>query len=211
MKLQDHEGQTLAYKQEWCEDAKKTLIAFANGLGGILQIGVAKDGEIIGCSFSQVERAIHRFARDGVDPPMEALIDVRKQMLDGKVFASVLVRPGIRRPYALRGKVLTQGGAFIRLGGQTVPAALEEILQLIHQGDPRAWESRPCGLTNLTFEQAAQIFHREKDSIRKKQLVRLRSFGPRGRINQSCASALGSESAPPGCQCLRPFRQHSKF
>lgn len=162
MKLQDHEGQTLAYKQEWCEDAKKTLIAFANGLGGILQIGVAKDGEIIGCSFSQVERAIHRFARVGVDPPMEVLIDVRKQMLDGKVFASVLVRPGIRRPYALRGKVLTQGGAFIRLGGQTVPAALEEILQLIHQGDPRAWESRPCGFTNLTFEQAAQIFTENK-------------------------------------------------
>ena len=94
MKLQEPEGQTLEYKQEWCDTARKTLIAFANGLGGVLQIGVADDGEIVGCDFDQVERAVQRFARDGAEPSIHNLVDIRKQILDGKVFASVLVRPG---------------------------------------------------------------------------------------------------------------------
>lgn len=165
MKLQEPEGQTLEYKQEWCDTARKTLIAFANGLGGVLQIGVADDGEIVGCDFDQVERAVQRFARDGAEPSIHNLVDIRKQILDGKVFASVLVRPGIRRPYALRGKVLTQGGVFIRLGGQTVPATLEEVIQLIQRGDPRTWESRPCNELDLTFEQAIQVFNEKQISF----------------------------------------------
>ena len=68
MKLSKPEGQTLEYKQEWCDTAKKTMIAFANDLDGILLIGVADDGEVVGCNFDQVERSVRSFARDGVEP-----------------------------------------------------------------------------------------------------------------------------------------------
>lgn len=157
MRLQEPEGPMLEYKREWSDTAKKTLIAFANHLGGILQIGVADDGEVVGCDFDRVERSVRSFARDGVEPAMTRLVDVRKQEFGGKIFAAVLVKPGDRRPYSFRGEVLTEGGVYIRLGGRTVPATLEEVVRLIQRGDPGAWESRPSAEQNLTFEKASEI------------------------------------------------------
>ncbi|MGN1209754.1 MAG: RNA-binding domain-containing protein, partial [Duodenibacillus sp.] len=158
MKLKDPEGQRLEYKREWCETAKKTMIAFANDLGGILQIGVADDGEVVGCNFDQVDRSVHSFAREGVQPSMAELVQVRRVDLDGKAVASVLIAPGSRRPYGFRGKVLTEGGAYIRLGGQTVAATFDEVMGLIQRGDPRTWESRVCREQNLTFTDAKTVF-----------------------------------------------------
>ena len=158
MKLSKPEGQTLEYKQEWCDTAKKTMIAFANDLGGILLIGVADDGEVVGCNFDQVERSVRSFARDGVEPSMSALVKVRKQIVDDKIITSVLIAPGTERPYSFRGKVLTEGGVYIRLGGQTVSATLEEVMRIIRRGDPRTWESRPCNQSELTFVDSKKIF-----------------------------------------------------
>lgn len=77
---------------------------------------------------------------------------------NGKAVASVLISPGSRRPYGFRGKVLTEGGAYIRLGGQTVAATLEEIMSLIQRGDPRSWESRICNEHDLTFSDSQKVF-----------------------------------------------------
>lgn len=158
MKLKRPEGRMLEYKREWCDAAQKTMIAFANDLGGILQIGVAGDGEVVGCDFDQVERSVRSFARDGVDPSMSGLVQVRKQLLDDKVVAGVLIAPGTERPYSFRGKVLTEGGVYIRLGGQTVSATLDEVMRIIRRGDPRTWESRPCNQSDLTFDDCKRIF-----------------------------------------------------
>ena len=161
MRLTEPEGQQLEYKQAWSETAKKTMIAFANDLGGVLYIGVADDGEVVGCNYDQVERNVRSFARDGVEPAISQLVQVRRQVWDGKVVASVLVGPGSKRPYAFRGKVLTEGGVFIRLGGQTVAATLDEVIKIIQRGDPRTWESRPSYATDLTFSEAARIFQEQ--------------------------------------------------
>ncbi len=158
MKFLEPESQTLEFKAEWSDTAKKTMIAFANDMGGVLQIGVADNGELVGCNFDLVERSARRFARDGVEPSMSALLDIRKQVIDGKVLATILVAPGTRKPYGLRGKLLTEGGVYIRLGGQTVPATLDEVVRIIQRGDPRTWESRPSNDTNLTFNQSERIF-----------------------------------------------------
>lgn len=161
MRLTEPEGQQLEYKQAWSETAKKTMIAFANDLGGVLYIGVADDGEVVGCNYDQVERSVRSFARDGVEPAMSELVQVRQQIWDGKIVVSVLVAPGSKRPYAFRGKVLTEGGVFIRLGGQTVAATLDEVIKIIQRGDPRTWESRPSYTTDLTFSEAARIFQEQ--------------------------------------------------
>ena len=112
------------------------MIAFANDLDGILLIGVADDGEVVGCNFDQVERSVRSFARDGVEPSISALVKARKQIVDDKIITSVLIAPGTERPYSFRGKVLTEGGVYIRLGGQTVSATLDEVMRIIRRGDP---------------------------------------------------------------------------
>ncbi len=134
------------------------MIAFANDLGGILLIGVADDGKVVGCNYDRVERSVRSFARDGVEPSMSALVKVRKQIVDDKIITAVLIAPGTERPYGFRGKVLTEGGVYIRLGGQTVSATLDEVMRIIRRGDLRTWESRPCSQSELTFEDSKKIF-----------------------------------------------------
>ena len=67
---------------------------------------------------------------------MTALVNVRKQIVDNKSITTVLIAPGTERPYSCRGKILTEGGVYIRLGGQTVSATLDEVMRIIRRGDP---------------------------------------------------------------------------
>lgn len=159
-RLTDPEGQELEYKQQWSDTAKKTMIAFANDMGGILRFGVADDGEIVGCPADEIDRQVLSFARDGVQPPITDLVRVVPETIGGKTIVSVIVAPGSERPYGFRGKLLADGGVFIRLGGQTVKASLEEVFRIIQRGDPRMWESRPSRETALSFDVASQIFER---------------------------------------------------
>ena len=102
MKLKEPEGRQLEYKQTWSDSVKKTMIAFANDVGGTLVFGVADDGEVVGCNFDQIERSVRSFARDGVEPPMSDLLQVSKREVDGKDLAFVRIAPGSKRPYAFR-------------------------------------------------------------------------------------------------------------
>lgn len=45
-KLPEYEGVRVEFKENWSDTAKKTLIAFANTLGGDLYFGVTDDGAI---------------------------------------------------------------------------------------------------------------------------------------------------------------------
>ncbi len=158
MKLTKPKDPRLEYGEKWSDRAQQTMIAFANDLGGILQIGVADDGEVVGCRFDEVDRRVMTFARDGVEPPMAELVRVIPQEIEGKTIASVVVSPGISRPYAFKGKLLANGGVYIRLGGQTVAANIEEVIRIIQRGDPRTWEMRPSSVSELTLEAAERIF-----------------------------------------------------
>lgn len=110
------------------------VFAFANDLDGILYIVVGDDGEVVRCNYDQVERNVRSFARDGVEPAISQLVQVRRQVWDGKVVASVLVASGSKRPYAFRGKVLTEGVVFIRVGGQSTAARLGEVIRSVQRG-----------------------------------------------------------------------------
>ena len=98
-----------------------------------MYIVVGDDGEVVRYNYDQVERNVRSFARDGVEPAISQLVQVRRQVWDGKVVASVLVASGSKRPYAFRGKVLTEVGVFIRVGGQSTAARLGEVIRSVQR------------------------------------------------------------------------------
>ncbi|MCF0120552.1 MAG: putative DNA binding domain-containing protein [Duodenibacillus sp.] len=157
MKMDLHEDDRTEFKREWSDTAKKTMIAFANDVGGVIYFGVSDDGEVIGCDFDAVDRSVRSFARNGVEPSILSLVRVQRILKGDKSLAVVYIAPGARRPYALRGKIFHEGGVFIRMGGQTVSAKLEEVMDLVRRGDPRGWESRTSLEQALTFGQAGKI------------------------------------------------------
>ena len=73
VKLPEQVGPRVEFKQEWSETAKKTLIAFANTLGGEIYFGLSDDGVATGLSKKQINmisRSILQFCRTGTEPVM---------------------------------------------------------------------------------------------------------------------------------------------
>ncbi len=153
------ESQTVEFKKTWSDTAKKTLIAFANGVGGVLYFGVDDAGNVTGITNKDaIARSVYDFARQGVEPPLADSLNVENMTIDGKTVVSVHVASGEGKPYAFKGKRWDAGGIFVRVGTSSVAAKHEEIVSLVRASDPRPWETRPSILQELSFSQASKIF-----------------------------------------------------
>lgn len=152
-----------AFAENWTQEAKKTLIAFANSLGGDLYLGANAAGEATGLSLqeaSAVMRSVSRFCRSETEPPLSSLIHFQTTPIAGdRCILKISMVPGLDRPYAFLGKRYT-GGAYVRDGSATAPATQEELRLMIRESDPIPWETRFCNEEALTFEQAAEVFRR---------------------------------------------------
>ena len=142
---------------EWSEAAGKTLIAFANTRGGDLYFGSEAKG-LSRAEAAGIEYDALCFARQGVDPPVQNKLSFQRLATqDGLLVLKLTVYPSPDVPYALRGKLLT-GGCFLREGAENVLATEQEILRMIRESDPSAWEAMPCREWNLTFRGAEEYF-----------------------------------------------------
>lgn len=144
-KLPECRSVRVEFQEGWSQTAKKTLLAFANTIGGDLYLGVTDDGITKGLSkkaVNVISRTVQEFCRSEVEP---VLID----MVSTKVISAgnctyvlrVSVEPGEDRPYALKGKRYT-GGAYVRDGSMSVTATEEEIRDMVRDSSPQPWESR---------------------------------------------------------------------
>lgn len=100
-KLKEPESRKLEFKREFPakSDILKTIVAFANGAGGELIIGVSDHKrEIIGVKEPLLlEEKISNMVFDGIQPFVSPFISVMN--VEGKPILIVKVLPGIDRPY----------------------------------------------------------------------------------------------------------------
>lgn len=160
-KLPEHEDARVEFKEAWTETAKKTLIAFANTLGGDMFFGVTDDGIAKGLCKKEIDgisRSIHQFCRSGTEPVMTDIVSTESIAIgNGTYLLRVSVEPGEDRPYALKGKRYT-GGAYVRDGSMSVTATENEIRDMIRDSAPEPWETRLSRQAELSFEEAADTF-----------------------------------------------------
>lgn len=171
-KLPECRSVRVEFQEGWSQTAKKTLLAFANTIGGDLYLGVTDDGITKGLSkkaVNVISRTVQEFCRSEVE---SVLID----MVSTKVISAgnctyvlrVSVEPGEDRPYALKGKRYT-GGAYVRDGSMSVTATEEEI----RDSSPQPWESRLSRQTDLRFGETADIFKKYNVSFSPAHYLRL--------------------------------------
>ena len=162
-RLPEQEDVRVEFKETWSETAKKTLIAFANTLGGNLYFGVTDDATAKGLSKKEVDmisRSVLQFCRTGTEPVMTDLVSTEVITTGtGSYLLRVSVEPGADRPYALKGKRYT-GGAYVRDGSMSVTAKEEEIRDMIRDSAPEPWESRLSREADLTFGETSDIFRK---------------------------------------------------
>lgn len=186
-KLPECRSVRVEFQEGWSQTAQKTLLAFANTIGGDLYFGITDDGITKGLSkkaVNVISRTVQEFCRSEVEP---VLID----MVSTKVISAgnctyvlrVSVEPGEDRPYALKGKRYT-GGAYVRDGSMSVTATEEEIRDMIRDSSPQPWESRLSRQTDLRFGETADIFKKYNVSFSSAHFLRLGLVDDADRFTQ---------------------------
>jgi ATP-dependent DNA helicase RecG len=118
------------------EKIRRTLCAFANdlpgsGRTGVLLLGVADDGEIVGTPATDEDlRTLIQFARDGSMQPIPTVLG-EMRMIDGHPLLVMQVDPCPAAPVRWDGRI------WVRTGSQTEAASRSDELALIERSRGR--------------------------------------------------------------------------
>jgi predicted HTH transcriptional regulator len=162
------EGTTLDFKKTITNSEKiaKSLVAFANNQGGVLLIGVADDGNIVGVKSEDEERyminkAAHQFCKPAIEPAFEEIYINHKLVL-----AVTIAQSDIKPHYALDAN--KEWWAYYRVKDKTVLAS-KIVLDMLKE------EQSQTGKMIVYSETERKLFTylEEQGRITLKQLTKL--------------------------------------
>ena len=160
-KIEQPEGRKLEFKRQFPSkaDLLKTIIAFSNGAGGELIIGISdKPREIIGLDDPQeVEEKIINMVYDSIYPTLAPYISIINW--GGKKVLNIQVLTGTNPPYFLKSKGL-ENGVFIRIGSTNRKASPQIIEELKRRVLGRSYEEEIISFLTLAAldKYALEIF-----------------------------------------------------
>lgn len=133
--IEKGESKKLEFKETFPESSKisKTVIAFSNGAGGKLIIGVSDSREIVGISDDDVfefSDKISNIINDSCYPMI--IPEIYSENINGKNVVIVQIYPGNFKPYYLK-KLGKNNGTYIRIGATNKRADQELIMELERQ------------------------------------------------------------------------------
>ena len=138
------EPKDLEFKEKLPEDSKKymkTIVAFSNGDGGRLIIGVNDDREVVGVDKTAVFTMIDKIT-NAISDSCEPLIipDIAPQAVGDKTVIVVEISAGRQRPYYLKSLGMDKG-TFIRTAGSTRLADRTFIQEMYYEDENRSYDS----------------------------------------------------------------------
>lgn len=169
----------------------KSVIAFANGMGGKIIFGIAdKTREVVGVPKDEVFGMMDAIANAVSDSCEPAIIpDITLQTMENKTVIVVEISAGRQRPYYIKtlGK---EGGVYVRVAGTTRLADDYMIRELMFEGSNRHFDQTLCMGLSITDddidslcqsmkEQAVKNANNEvqKESVKEVGRQQLRSWG----------------------------------
>lgn len=139
----ERESRTLEFKEFLREyrNFAKTAIAFANGIGGTIIVGIVdKTRAIIGLSESSIEKYLEEIPRaifQMVTPHL--MVHVFEKNFEGRSLLCTNIYPGDNKPYYLT-KEGAQRGIYVRVGAHTMRANEQFIEELKLQRENRSYD-----------------------------------------------------------------------
>lgn len=142
------ESKTIEYKELMPANSIKylrTVVAFANGIGGKLIFGIKDDShEVVGVDNENIFKimdAITKAISDGCEPPI--IPDVSYQAIDNKTIIIVDIGICKQKPYYIKSLGLNKG-VFVRVSGTTRLADDYMVKELLLEGANRYDDQSPC-------------------------------------------------------------------
>lgn len=158
------ESNRIEYKRMLTDKFEKEIVAFLNyHEGGILYIGIDKNGDIVGVeNADQCQLKIVDRIKNNILPNALGLFDVVLEKIENKPIIKIIVSSGTEKPYYIKGYGMSPNGCYLRVGSAAQPmttAMIDEIyakrVRKITLGNI------PSPRTDLTFEQL-KIYYEEK-------------------------------------------------
>ena len=133
--LKQPEGKTLEFKKELPKNRQnllKTVVAFANGAGGRIYIGVNGDRTVTGIKEEpfDLEEKLSSIIYDSISPIPNVFFQT--VAFENKVIFIVRILPGANKPYYLK-KLGPEDGIFVRIGSTNRKADFQVSAELRRQ------------------------------------------------------------------------------
>ena len=123
----------------------KTVVAFANGQGGKLIVGVNDETrQIEGVNSDILFQVMDKIANsisDLCEP--QVVPEIEPYTINNKTVIVISVSPGANRPYYIKSKG-KEHGTYIRVGATTRLAGEEKIKELEFEGKKISWDEQQC-------------------------------------------------------------------
>lgn len=151
------ESKNIEYKQEVPSNSAKymkTVVAFANGIGGKIIFGIEdKTGKIVGVdreSIFQTIDAITNAISDSCEPRI--IPDVTLKTVEDKTVIVVEIMAGRQRPYFIKSLGI-RAGTYNRVSGTTRQVEDYMLKELILEGQNRYYDQETCEGLSITKDE----------------------------------------------------------
>ena len=199
------ESKTVELKLDYTDSIRKDIIAFANTSGGIIYIGIADDGTVVGVSSAdQMSQRVANMARDAIRPDVTMFIHYDPMEVEGRSIVKVSVQRGTGRPYYAADKGLRPSGVFVRQGTAAAPATEAGIRQMIKETDGDTYEDVRSLQQDLTFSYAKETFARSSLAMELPQMQTLGIVSSEGIYTN--LGLLLSDQCPHIIKAATPMR-----
>ena len=211
--IQEGESRTLEFKAELPKDSEKwikTVVAFANGAGGKIVVGVNDERQIVGLSketdIFELKDAIADTIAQMCEP--QIMFDITAEKIDAAQLLILRVYPCNATPYYIK-KQGRKNGTYIRLGATTRPADWTALDELQFRGKRIFYDSLAnpsIKITNKDINSLCKEFSEKADrKITSKDLI---NFGllvgeDHKTGTNACAILLGKHDFTSRIQCAR--------
>ena len=155
--IADTENKNIEFKETLPSNSQKymkTVVAFANGIGGNIIFGVADNTrEIIGIEKDKAFKVVDAITNAIADSCEPAIIpNIYLQTIDEKTLVIVEIEAERQRPYYLKSLGKEEIGTYVRVAGTTRLADEAMIRELTFEGNNRCFDQAICLGLDITSE-----------------------------------------------------------
>ncbi len=160
------ETNRIEYKRELTDTLEKEVIAFLNyNEGGIIYIGIDKEGKAIGVEYSDSDQLkIKDRLKHNISPSCLGLFDVLIEQQKDLEIIKIVIASGSEKPYFLKKYGMTEKGTFTRIGSAAEPMPQKIIDNLFAKRTRNSISKIKSNRQDLSFGQLAIYY----DAVGKK-------------------------------------------